>query len=847
MHKKKGSFEKFVRHFKSHTIKDVSVIIASLACLVMGTGILWVSSFRLPDLTSFDQRRVSESTKIYDRTGKVLLFDLHDTVKRTVVSGDNISPFIKKATVAIEDRDFYQHGGIKVSSIIRAIFANLTSGGYSQGGSTITQQVIKNTVLTTDKTISRKLKEWVLAIKLDKLLPKEKILEIYLNETAYGGNMYGVEEAAQQFFNKPAKDVTLAEAAYLASIPQATTYFSPYGKNADKLEARKNLVLSILLDTKQVTPEEYEKAKNEQVFFQPQTQYGIRAPHFVFFVKKYLEGILGEGALDTEGYKVITTINLDLQNKAEALVKATALRNKEDFNAENAALVALDPKTGEILSLVGSRDYFDKEIDGQFNAAISPNRQPGSTMKPIIYSEAFTKGYTPDTVLFDLETEFSSQCTVDGQPMSSSSVCYKPGNYDEKFRGPISLRNALAQSINIPAIKTLYLAGIKDSISLARDMGITSLTNADQYGLTLVLGGGEVSLLEMTSAYGTFANDGLHIPYRSVLQVLDSTGKDVTPPQERPNQALSPNIARQISDILSDNEARTPAYGPNSVLYFPKRDVAVKTGTTNNSVDAWTVGYSPDIAIGVWAGNNDNKPMVKKVAGQIVAPLWSSVMKEALALVPDERFKDPEPVDTSSLKPAMRGIWQGGQSYFIDTISGKRATDLTPVETRKEKAVPSVHSILYWVDKDSPLGPPPSNPSDDSQFEHWEAPVRAWALSQGYTDQDPSIIPTEEDDVHTVANQPTIHIDGIDTLKAYGKDESMSISISSQGKFPLKKVSLYINGAFIETSEVKPFTFRFSPQDIPEVREINEIRVTASDSVYNKTEATTNFLVKLEG
>jgi penicillin-binding protein 1C len=847
MHKKKGSFEKLVRHFRSHTIQDVSVIIASLACLIVGVGILWVSSFRLPDLTSFDQRRVSESTKIYDRTGKTLLFDLHDTVKRTVISGDAISPFIQKATVAIEDKDFYEHGGIKVSSIIRAVFANLTSGGYSQGGSTITQQVIKNTVLTTDKTISRKLKEWVLAIKLDKQLPKEKILEIYLNETAYGGNMYGVEEASQQFFNKPAKDVTLAEAAYLASIPQATTYFSPYGKNADKLEARKNLVLSILLETGQITPEEYEKAKIEQVFFQPQTQYGIRAPHFVFFVKKYLEDILGEGALDTKGYKVTTTLDLDLQSKAEALVKATALRNKDDFNAENAALVALDPKTGEILSLIGSRDYFDKEIDGQFNAAISPNRQPGSTMKPIIYAKAFAKGYTPETVLFDLETEFSSQCTVDGQPMSSSSVCYKPGNYDETFRGPISLRNALAQSINIPAIKTLYLAGIRDSISLARDMGISSLTNAGQYGLTLVLGGGEVSLLEMTSAYGTFANDGLHVPYRSVLQVLDSTGRDVTPTQDRPSQAMSSNIARQISDILSDNEARTPAYGPNSILHFAKRDVAVKTGTTNNSVDAWTVGYSPNIAIGVWAGNNDNKPMVKKVAGQIVAPLWNSVMREALAMIPDERFKDPEPVDTANQKPVMRGIWKGGQSYFIDTISGKRATELTPVETREERAVQSVHSILYWVNKDDPFGPPPSNPSDDPQFERWEAPVRAWALSRGHTDQDASVIPTEEDDVHTIANQPTIRIENLDSQKAYGRNEAISIFISSQGRFPLKKASLYVNGVFIETSEAQPFIFRFSPQDIPEIRESNEVRVMGTDSVFNKAEAVTNLSVKLEG
>jgi len=847
MTKKKSSLQKLLRHFKSHTLKDVIILVASLAFIISGVGILWISSFRLPDLTSFEQRRVSESTKIYDRTGKTLLFDLHDTVKRTVISGDSISPFIKKATVAIEDKDFYEHGGIKISSIVRAVFANLTSGGYSQGGSTITQQVIKNTVLTTDKTISRKLKEWVLAIKLDKLMPKDKILELYLNETAYGGNMYGVEEASQQFFNKPAKDVTLAEAAYLASIPQATTYFSPYGKNVDKLEARKNLVLTTLLETAQITPEEYEVAKNEIVFFAPQTKYGIRAPHFVFFVKDYLEKILGAGSLDTNGYKVITTINLDLQTKAEELLKATAARNKEDFDAENAALIAIDPKTGEILSLIGSRDYFDKEIDGQFNAAISPNRQPGSTMKPIIYAKAFMKGYTPDTVVFDLETEFSTQCSVDGEPLSSDAVCYRPGNYDEQFRGPISLRNALAQSINIPAIKTLYLAGIKDSISLARDMGITSLTNADQYGLTLVLGGGEISLLEMTSAYGVFANDGLRVPPVSVLQVFDSVGKEIVLPKERSSQVLPPQVARTISDILSDNEARTPAYGPNSVLYFPRRDVAVKTGTTNNSVDAWTVGYSPNIAIGVWAGNNDNRPMVKKVAGQIVAPLWSSVMKEALAILPDQKFVDPDPVDTSNLKPVMHGLWQGGASYFIDTISGKRATELTPAETKEEHVIQSVHSILYWVNKSDPLGPSPANPGDDSQFDHWEKPVREWALSHGYADQNESVIPTGTDDVHTEANQPTVTIQNISQGKRYARNESVSIFVSSAGRYPLAKASLYVNGVFVETSEKQPFIFKFSPNDISNIQESNEVRVIGTDSVHNKAEATAELLVQLDG
>ncbi len=624
-----STLKRIKKEFKVHTKRDILALATALVFLGGGIGVLWISSFRLPDLTSFEQRKVSESTKIYDRTGQVLLYDLHDNIKRTVVSGDAISPYIKKAVVAIEDEDFYTHNGIKITSIIRSILANIVSFGYAQGGSTITQQVVKNTLLTTDKTITRKLKEWVLAVKLDKIMSKDKILETYLNESAWGGSMYGVEAASQQFFNKSAASTTLAESAYLAAIPQATTYYSPYGNNIDKLEDRKNLVLQKMLETKVISQAEYDTAKVEKVVFQSQNRFGIKAPHFVFFVKQYLESVLGQGVLDNEGYKVITTLDASMQDTAEALVKKTALSNKENFNAENAGLVALDPKTGDILSMVGSRDYFDKEIDGQFNVAISPNRQPGSTMKPIVYAEAFMKGYTPDTVLFDLKTEFGSQCDADGKPLNPTDdpkkVCYSPQNYDEIFRGPITLRNALAQSINVPSIKALYLAGIRDSLGLAKDMGITSLVDADRYGLTLVLGGGEISLLEMTSAYGTFADDGIHVPYRSVLKIFNANGTEVRLPNQKQSRAMPENIARTISNILSDNTARTPAYGPNSVLYFPTRDVAVKTGTTNDSIDAWTVGYTPNIVIGVWAGNNAHKPMVKKVAGQIVAPMWSAM------------------------------------------------------------------------------------------------------------------------------------------------------------------------------------------------------------------------------
>ncbi len=846
---KKSTFSHIKRHIKAHSKQDFFIIFSTIACIVIGIAILWVASLRLPDLSSFEQRKVLESTKIYDRTGKVLLYDFNDGVKRTIIPSEEISPLLKKATVAIEDADFYNHNGIKISSIIRAVFANIMSGGYGQGGSTITQQVVKNTLLTTDKHISRKLKEWVLAIKLDKALSKDAILTSYLNENPYGGSIYGVEEAAKQFYAKSAKDVTLAEAAYLAAIPQATTYYSPYGNNFDKLEERKNLVLRKMLENGSITQADYDAALQEKVRFQPQEQFGIKAPHFVFFVKDYLEKVLNIDSIDEGGYRVITSLDTDLQEKAEDLVKATALSNTENFNASNAALIALDPKTGGILSMVGSRDYFDKEIDGKFNVSIAPNRQPGSTMKPIVYAEAFTKGYTPETVLFDLQTEFSSECTVEGKPIKEGvdpEVCYMPQNYDDLFRGPMTMRDALAQSINIVAIKTLYLAGLRDSLALAKDMGITSLTNTDRYGLTLVLGGGEISLLEMTSAYGVFANDGTRVAYRPVIQVFDSKGGEIRLPTQKQNRVITENVARTISSILSDNTARTPAYGPNSVLYFPSRDVAVKTGTTNDSRDAWTIGYSPNIVVGVWAGNNDNSPMVKKVAGQIVAPMWSSFMKQALAVLPDERFPLPISPDPTTLKPVMKGIWQGGETYVIDTVSNKLATEFTPPETRKEIAIQSVHSILHWVDKTNPLGPAPLDPTKDSQYEHWEAPIRKWAQERGYTDQNSSVIPTQSDDVHTANNSLSVTIQNIDSAKKYGLNETVSVHVSATGKYQLTKASLYVNNVFVETLDRGPFVFRFTPRDLSRIEEMNEIRIVGYDSVYNKDEALSQFSVALD-
>jgi membrane peptidoglycan carboxypeptidase len=478
------------KHKKIKHYKKALIYLLSLAFIGLGIITFWISTFKMPDLKSFEERTVSQSTKIYDRTGEILLFDVNQDIKREVVPFADISPNIKKAVVAIEDAGFYNHGGIQIKAIIRAVFDNLTGG--SGGGSTITQQVIKNSLLTSEKAISRKLKEWVLAIKLDRTMSKDDILSIYLNENPYGGSIYGVEEAAQTFFKKKASDVTLAEAAYLAAIPNAPTYYSPYGNNKDKLDARKNLVLQRMLDNDLITKTEFEKSKKEVVTFLPKQGNSLKAPHFVEYIRAYLENKYGEKVVREDGLKVITTLNYDLQTKAEEIVKKYAFENKKNFNAENAAMVAIDPKTGEILVMVGSRDYFDQEIDGNFNVALA-HRQPGSTFKPFVYATAFNKGYTPDTVLFDLPTEFQTTCDVQGKPIGNTNPddCYMPENYDGKYLGPITLREALAQSRNVPAIKTLYLAGIKDSLETAKNMGITSLGNKDQYGLTLVLGGGE--------------------------------------------------------------------------------------------------------------------------------------------------------------------------------------------------------------------------------------------------------------------------------------------------------------------------------------------------------------------
>lgn len=670
--------------------------IGAIALLASGLFVLWIASLRIPALESLVERRLDGSTKIYDRTGEILLYDFSPDVKRDVVPLDKISEYAKNATIAIEDKNFYNHHGFELTSFIRAVLVNLTTLSFSQGGSTITQQVVKNSILTKDKTPTRKLKELILALKLEKVLTKEDILSLYLNEIPYGGTLYGIEEAAQSFLGKSASELTLAESAYLAALPKAPSYYSPYGAHREDLENRKNLILREMLVQEAIGQEEYDSAIAEKVNFNERSDNNtIKAPHFVFFVIDELTKKYGEDAVRNSGWKVVTTLDYSMQRDAEDSATKYGEINEKTFNAHNNAIVVMDPKTGEILAMVGSRDYFDQEIDGNFNATLGL-RQPGSTFKPFVYSVLFNKGYTDRTILFDAPIQFSTSCAPDN--FTIDDKCYSPGNYDDKFRGPMMIRDALAQSINVPAVEASYLAGVSNSVKLAQDLGIESLTEPEKYGLSLVLGGGSVTLLDMTAAYSVFANDGIRNPYTPILQIEDARGNVIDKHSTFPRRVLPEQTTRLMTNILSDNVARTPGYGPNSPLYVSD-NVAVKTGTSNDYRDTWILGYSPDWVVGAWTGNNDNSPMEKKTAGLIVSPLWRDVVNKIIDKFPQEAFIPPEPEDWAELKPILRGEMPAGE----------------------------YHSILYYVNKDNPRGPYPSNPGGDPEFSNWEYGVRRWA------------------------------------------------------------------------------------------------------------------------
>jgi len=690
MHKRKLKLIWKVIYFTLIAIFILFVIIAS---------VFTYYSSQIPDPTAIVARKVNESTKIYDRTGNTLLYDVHGEEKRTIVPWDQISDTIKHATLAAEDHDFYNHQGIDLKGILRAAYKDLFSLSASQGGSTITQQLIKKTLLGDEKTISRKIKEVALSIEVERKFSKDEIFWMYLNQIPYGSNAYGIEAASQTFFGKHVKDLTLGEAALLASLPKAPSYYSPYGNHYSDLISRRNYILDQMEKLGYISEEEYKSTIKEVPVIRP-SQDIISAPHFVIMVREYLISKYGEDMVENGGLKVITTLDTNLQSIAESVVTKYGKINEDKYKAKNAALAASDPKTGQILAMVGSRDYFDIKNEGNFNVATA-QRQPGSSFKPLAYSAFLNRGFTDSTILFDLKTEFNPSCNSSGnQDFDNFGIkCYNPQDYDGAYRGPVTAREALAQSLNIPSVEVLYLAGIENTINLAHKMGITTLNDTSRYGLSLVLGGGEVRLVDMVSAYGVFANDGIRESPSFILKVVAGDGTVLEEYQKDEEQVLDSQVTRMISDILSDNKARSPVFGYNSSLYFPDRQIAAKTGTTQGNRDGWLIGYTPSLVAGIWTGNNDNTPMTKQGAGISAAgPMWHEFMNRVLADTPVDEFIKPDPVFVD--KPMLNGSYIGPNG---------------------------IHSILYYIDKNNPLGPPPVNPGVDSQFNNWEAAVRNWA------------------------------------------------------------------------------------------------------------------------
>jgi 1A family penicillin-binding protein len=602
--------------------------------------IWYIRDFPRPEF--FQERHLPLSTKIYDRTGKIILYEVFGEEKRTWTPLSKIPAHLKNAVIAAEDSNFYSHFGVDFKGIVRAILEDLKIGKPIYGASTIPQQLIRSTFLSTKKTVQRKIREVILAIELDRRYSKDQILEWYLNQIPFGQNAYGVEAASQVYFNKPVSEVTLEEAAILAALIKAPYQLSPYTESGKKeLLARKNYVLERMVTLGFIDRESAEIAKKKEIKF-AERKIELKAPYFTLFVLKNLEKKYGRDFLEQAGLKVYTTLDWELQQIAEESLKKGIEKNK-NFNAHNGAIVVLSSK-GEILAMsVGTGNYNEKPypencqsginclFDPKFNVAIDGKRQPGSAFKPFAFVTAFQKGYNDKTIVLDEPKSFG---VWGGKE-------YKPQNYDKKFRGPVTLREALAQSLNVPSVEVLlYLAGLEDTVNTAKACGITTLV--PPFGPSIVLGGWEVKLIEITSAYGVFATEGIRYPYFGVLKIEDSNGRIIEENKPSGIRVLDKNAVRLLNDILSDNEARAPMFGRYSPLYFENYQVAVKTGTSQDYRDAWTIGYTPTLVVGVWVGNNNQEPMKKLPGVMLAAPIFHDFLEKALPKFTKENFSKPE-------------------------------------------------------------------------------------------------------------------------------------------------------------------------------------------------------------
>lgn len=641
-----------------------------------------------PDIGDLRIENIAQTSRMYDRSGQHILYELYDEENRTIVGYEDIPDSLRVATVVAEDERFYKHSGVDFIAVARAIKKNFQGGSVIEGGSTITMQLARNIYFSRRKTYERKIAEAITALKIERTVEKKEILQWYLNIVPYGSNTYGVQAAAQMYFGKNASELTLDEAVLLAAIPKATTYYSPYGENTAELRKRQQAILIKMRDLNLWDKEEIRVALAEETLSKVLPfRHPIEAPHFVMAVVEELKQTLGEDVLQRGGLLIRTTLDWDKQQEAERVVREGVKRNIP-YGASNAALVAIDPRSGEVLVMVGSKDYFDTTIDGQVNVAMRP-RQPGSAFKPIVYARAFELGFQPETTVYDVLTNFGP----DG-----SGKEYIPRNYSGTFRGRVTFRQALAGSLNIPAVKVLYLSGVEETIDLAHRMGITTLNEKDRYGLALVLGGGEITLIDGVSAFSVFANDGARFPTYMVSEVRTSDNRLVNHKENVSEQVISHETARKINSILSDNEARSPVFGSQSPLVIPGKMVAAKTGTTQEFHDAWTMGYTPSISVGVWVGNNDNTAMKPGSDGiYVAAPIWNNFMQKALQDLPSEAFPDYQRGEGPVPIPAFS---EGKVVYYHkgtgEKISEEKAGEINPEKV--ERVIEGErHDILYYI------------------------------------------------------------------------------------------------------------------------------------------------------
>lgn len=653
-----------------------SLLLIVIAFLLLLFGSVVFFATQVPSPEELTSRFVAQATKIYDKDGE-LLYDIYEGQNRTPVKLSEVPEVVKKTTIAIEDKNFYKHSGFSITGIVRSLFNLAIHRKIEGGGSTLTQQLVKNALLTSEASVIRKLKELILSIQVEKAYTKDQILEMYLNEIPYGGTAYGIEAAANLYFGKHAKELNLAEASLLAGLPQRPSVYSPYGTNPERSKLRQKEVLRRMVEDGYITREQEKEAESVELTYRTrQNELGFKAPHFVLYVKQKLIEQYGDKLVEQGGLKVTTTLDYKIQEKTQEIVK----KEVEKLNSDkigNGAAVVLDPSTGAILAMVGSKDYFGKSLpegciegdscvfEPNVNAALSL-RQPGSATKPIAYSKALEKGYTANYTILDVKTEFPG----------GDQPTYIPVNYDGQYHGVVQVRYALGNSYNIPAVKMLALVGVKDVLEQGYRMGVTSWEpseeNVNSVGLSLVLGGREVRLLDLTSAFGVLANKGEQHDAVSILKVEDAKGKTLFEYKKGDGRkVLDEGVTFIISDILADNGARTAAFGANSYLNIPSKTVAVKTGTTDQKRDNWTIGYTPSIVVGVWVGNNDNTPLDPKIASGVTgaSPVWAAIMKEVLKDKPNEPFERPSKVVQLEVDGLISGKPHEGspqrKEYFI--------------------------------------------------------------------------------------------------------------------------------------------------------------------------------------